>query len=290
MSTKDPAIGELTGVISSRFDGTLTRSQRELGELTTVCELFGVSSSKPVQVKYSLHAFAEHGGLIHPDKSGWGIAYHEGKDALLLKEPEPDRRSRRPPCGCAPAWASPRTRRPGRWDSPHRSPFRAGAGRRSATRGSVTRPWRCRRPPSIPKWKRNVRNVLQYRKNNKGLIWDGSANYRLDNKGRNKFNKYTIRKANIEIDLKHDYDHFLSSIEETERQAIISQRIGQQIIRKHLLSLYENKCAMCSIDHPDLLRVSHIIPWSENIDTRLNIQNTLLLCGLHDVAFKKDIS
>ena len=54
-----------------------------------MCELFGVSSSAPVKVKYSLHAFAEHGGLIHPNKSGWGIAYHEGKDALLIKEPEP---------------------------------------------------------------------------------------------------------------------------------------------------------------------------------------------------------
>ncbi len=54
-----------------------------------MCELFGVSSSLPVQVTYSLHAFAEHGGLIHPNKSGWGIAYHEGRDALLIKEPEP---------------------------------------------------------------------------------------------------------------------------------------------------------------------------------------------------------
>lgn len=54
-----------------------------------MCELFGVSSSVPVQVTYSLHAFAEHGGLIHPNKSGWGIAYHEGNDALLIKEPEP---------------------------------------------------------------------------------------------------------------------------------------------------------------------------------------------------------
>jgi len=54
-----------------------------------MCELFAVSSSVPVEVKYSLHAFAEHGGLIHPNKSGWGIAYREGKDALLIKEPEP---------------------------------------------------------------------------------------------------------------------------------------------------------------------------------------------------------
>jgi len=54
-----------------------------------MCELFGLSSSAPVQVKYSLHAFAEHGGLIHPNKSGWGIVYHEGRDALLIKEPAP---------------------------------------------------------------------------------------------------------------------------------------------------------------------------------------------------------
>lgn len=54
-----------------------------------MCELFGISSSKPVHVKYSLHAFAEHGGLIHPNKSGWGIAYHQGRDALVIREPEP---------------------------------------------------------------------------------------------------------------------------------------------------------------------------------------------------------
>lgn len=54
-----------------------------------MCELFGLSSSAPVEVKYSLHSFAEHGGLIHPNKSGWGIAYHEGKDVLLIKEPAP---------------------------------------------------------------------------------------------------------------------------------------------------------------------------------------------------------
>ena len=54
-----------------------------------MCELFGLSSSSPVRVKYSLHTFAEHGGLLHPNKSGWGIAYHEGKDAFLIKEPLP---------------------------------------------------------------------------------------------------------------------------------------------------------------------------------------------------------
>lgn len=54
-----------------------------------MCELLGLSSSVPVFVKYSLHEFSKHGGMIYHNKSGWGIAYHEGKDAVLFKEPTP---------------------------------------------------------------------------------------------------------------------------------------------------------------------------------------------------------
>jgi hypothetical protein len=32
---------------------------------------------------------------------------------------------------------------------------------------------------SIPKWKRNVRNVLQYRKGTGDIEWDRQGNYRL---------------------------------------------------------------------------------------------------------------
>lgn len=31
----------------------------------------------------------------------------------------------------------------------------------------------------VPKWKRNVRNVLQYRKKTREIRWDGNAKYRL---------------------------------------------------------------------------------------------------------------
>ena len=54
-----------------------------------MCELLGISASQPVHLRYSLHRYAEHGGLLHPNKSGWGMAYRVGKDAILLKEPEP---------------------------------------------------------------------------------------------------------------------------------------------------------------------------------------------------------
>ena len=31
----------------------------------------------------------------------------------------------------------------------------------------------------VPKWKRNVRNVLQYRKGKDNILWDGASKYRL---------------------------------------------------------------------------------------------------------------
>ena len=54
-----------------------------------MCELFGLSSSAPVGMTYALHEFATHGGLVHRNKSGWGIAYRQDRDAILIKEPSP---------------------------------------------------------------------------------------------------------------------------------------------------------------------------------------------------------
>ncbi len=54
-----------------------------------MCELFAMSCSKPADVTYSLNEFALHGGSKYKNKSGWGIAYFQDKDALIIKEPEP---------------------------------------------------------------------------------------------------------------------------------------------------------------------------------------------------------
>jgi len=78
-------------------------------------------------------------------------------------------------------------------------------------------------------------------------------------------------------------------IKDTERKIIISQRIGQNILREELLKLYENKCAMCNVDAVEVLRASHIVPWSEDESIRLDSTNAILLCGLHDLAFDKGL-
>ena len=54
-----------------------------------MCELFSMSSRRPSTVNYSLHEFAKHGGLTHSNESGWGIAYFQDRDALLIREAEP---------------------------------------------------------------------------------------------------------------------------------------------------------------------------------------------------------
>jgi len=52
-----------------------------------MCELFAMSSRHPANVRFSLEEFSRHGGLAGPHKDGWGIAWHEGGDIRLVKEP-----------------------------------------------------------------------------------------------------------------------------------------------------------------------------------------------------------
>ena len=52
-----------------------------------MCELFAMSARQPANVRFSLEEFSRHGGLAGPHKDGWGIAWYEGADVRLVKEP-----------------------------------------------------------------------------------------------------------------------------------------------------------------------------------------------------------
>ena len=54
-----------------------------------VCELFCLSSHFPTRTALSLHAFAGHGSLGAIAVDGWGLAFYDGADVRLYKEPEP---------------------------------------------------------------------------------------------------------------------------------------------------------------------------------------------------------
>ncbi|MHA6484483.1 HNH endonuclease [Paenibacillus sp. strain BS8-2] len=96
-------------------------------------------------------------------------------------------------------------------------------------------------------------------------------------------------------DIAPDEDEVINQIEqevhkelaETIREQIVKVRIGQGVFKQSLRKL-ENKCKLCGIDHPELLRASHIKPWSasNNIE-RLDQFNGFLLCSAHDTLFDK---
>lgn len=75
----------------------------------------------------------------------------------------------------------------------------------------------------------------------------------------------------------------------TDREVRAKRRIGQDIFRAMLLDIYDSKCCLTSIDIPEVLRASHIIPWSENKETRLNPENGLCLSATYDAAFDQHL-
>lgn len=80
----------------------------------------------------------------------------------------------------------------------------------------------------------------------------------------------------------------IDNLSETVKEAIVLQRIGQNIFRKKLLEIYTQTCALTRIQLPALLRASHIKPWSRsNARERLDPANGILLAAHIDVLFDK---
>ncbi len=53
-----------------------------------MCELFAMSARFPTTIHLSLDELARHGGAVGPHRDGWGLAFVEGRDALVVREAE----------------------------------------------------------------------------------------------------------------------------------------------------------------------------------------------------------
>lgn len=58
-----------------------------------MCELFALSASEPVDIKLSLAELARHGGGTGIHADGWGVAFLDGRDAHVFREPSAAARS-----------------------------------------------------------------------------------------------------------------------------------------------------------------------------------------------------
>lgn len=72
-----------------------------------------------------------------------------------------------------------------------------------------------------------------------------------------------------------------------ERETVIRQRVNQSSFRSMILANYNETCAISGICLPQLLIASHIIPWADNENERLNPENGICLSPLYDKAFDK---
>ena len=65
----------------------------------------------------------------------------------------------------------------------------------------------------------------------------------------------------------------------------VKVRVNQYVFRKNILGMYDNKCCITSLQIPELLIASHIVPWAIDKENRLNAENGLCLNAIHDKAF-----
>lgn len=76
---------------------------------------------------------------------------------------------------------------------------------------------------------------------------------------------------------------------ETEKQALIKVRIGHSKLKENVLKIKQS-CDICGLNHPKLLIASHIKPWAKSNDyEKLDCENILLLCPMHDALFDKGL-
>lgn len=71
-----------------------------------------------------------------------------------------------------------------------------------------------------------------------------------------------------------------------DKERLVKTRVNQSLFRRIITNNYSNSCSVCSLNIDKLLVASHILKWSENQKERLNPENGLCLCNIHDKAFE----
>lgn len=71
-----------------------------------------------------------------------------------------------------------------------------------------------------------------------------------------------------------------------DKERLVKTRVNQSLFRRIIMNNYSNTCAVCSLNIDKLLVASHILKWSVNKNERLNPENGLCLCNIHDKAFE----
>jgi len=92
--------------------------------------------------------------------------------------------------------------------------------------------------------------------------------------------------------IEEKYEDILSDLSKYKGEDKIREvktRVNQNVFRQIIMSSYSGRCAISGINIPELLNASHIIPWSMNVQERLNPENGICLSKLYDAAFDRGL-
>jgi len=94
---------------------------------------------------------------------------------------------------------------------------------------------------------------------------------------KNTHNKYSIKLPTNEVS------------GPTETMMAAKARIGQRFFRQSVLASYNIRCCITGNPIPELLVASHILPWGDYPEHRLNPRNGLCLAQTQDAAFDRGL-
>lgn len=75
----------------------------------------------------------------------------------------------------------------------------------------------------------------------------------------------------------------------TEKLTQTKTRLAQNFFRRTVLESYNHRCAISGLAIPELLVVSHIIPWAQDETRRADPTNGIALNALYDKAFDRHL-
>jgi putative restriction endonuclease len=80
----------------------------------------------------------------------------------------------------------------------------------------------------------------------------------------------------------------MSDIEKRYVKAEVRRRVHQPLFRARVLNAYDRRCAICRLNHADLLDAAHIIPDADE-GGAASVPNGLSLCKIHHAAYDRNL-
>jgi putative restriction endonuclease len=74
----------------------------------------------------------------------------------------------------------------------------------------------------------------------------------------------------------------------TYETTVVARSVDPEF-RATVLSRHDGTCPVSRVDHPALLDVAHVLPWSEYLDHRADLGNVLPLSKTHHAAFDRGL-